>query len=76
MPLGGILAEALKKPITKPKSARKIKGKGLGTQPQRGHTIIMWSRMISGQFVVVRVGVNQLSVSPNTSHPMLQIRKQ
>ena len=29
--------------------------------------------MISGQFVVVRVGVHQLSVSPNTSHPMLQI---
>ena len=31
------------------------------------------SRMIGGQFVVVRVGVHQLSVSPNTSHPMLQI---
>ena len=31
-------------------------------------------RMISGQFVVVRVGAHQLSVSPNTSHPMLQIR--
>jgi len=30
-------------------------------------------RMIGGQFVVVRVGVQQLSVSPNTSHPMLQI---
>ena len=31
-------------------------------------------RMIGGQFVVVRVGVHQLiSVSPNTSHPMLQI---
>ena len=30
-------------------------------------------RMISGQFVVVCVGVHQLSVSPNTSHPMLQI---
>ena len=29
-------------------------------------------RMIGGQFVVVRVGVHQLSVSPNTSHPMLQ----
>jgi len=29
-------------------------------------------RMISGQFVV-HVGVHQLSVSPNTSHPMLQI---
>ena len=29
-------------------------------------------RMIGGQFVVVRVGV-QLSVSPNTSHPKLQI---
>ena len=29
--------------------------------------------MISGQFVVVRVGVHQLSVPPNTSHPMLQI---
>ena len=29
-------------------------------------------RMIGGQFVVVRVGV-QLSVSPNTSHPMLQV---
>ena len=26
-----------------------------------------------GQFVVVRVGVHQLSVPPNTSHPMLQI---
>jgi hypothetical protein len=26
--------------------------------------------MISGQFVVVRVGVHQLSVSPDTSHPM------
>ena len=31
-------------------------------------------RMICGQFVVVRLGVHQLSVvSPNTSHPMLQI---
>jgi len=30
-------------------------------------------RMIGGQFVVVRVGVHQISVSPNTSHPMLQI---
>ena len=30
-------------------------------------------RMIGGQFVVVRVGVHQLSVSPNTSHPMLRI---
>jgi hypothetical protein len=30
-------------------------------------------KMVSGQFVVVRVGVHQLSVSPNTSHPMLQI---
>ena len=30
-------------------------------------------RMIGGQFVVVCVGVHQLSVSPNTSHPMLQI---
>ena len=30
-------------------------------------------RMIGGQFVVVRVGVHRLSVSPNTSHPMLQI---
>ena len=30
-------------------------------------------RMIGGQFVVVRVGIHQLSVSPNTSHPMLQI---
>ena len=30
-------------------------------------------RMIGGQFVVVRVGEHQLSVSPNTSHPMLQI---
>jgi len=30
-------------------------------------------RMIGGQFVVVRVRVHQLSVSPNTSHPMLQI---
>jgi len=30
-------------------------------------------RMISGQFVIVRVGVHQLSVSPNTSHPMFQI---
>ena len=29
--------------------------------------------MISGQFVFMRVGVHQLSVSPNTSHPMLQI---
>jgi hypothetical protein len=29
--------------------------------------------MIGGQFVVVRVGVHQLSVSPKTSHPMLQI---
>jgi len=29
--------------------------------------------MIGGQFVVVCVGVHQLSVSPNTSHPMLQI---
>jgi len=28
-------------------------------------------RMISGQFVVVRVGVHRLSVSLNTSHPML-----
>jgi hypothetical protein len=27
--------------------------------------------MISGQFVVVRVGVHRLSVSLNTSHPML-----
>ena len=25
-------------------------------------------RMIGGQFVVVRVGVHQLSVSPNTKH--------
>ena len=31
-------------------------------------------RMVNGQFVVVRVGVHQLSVSPNTSHPMLRIR--
>ena len=31
-------------------------------------------RMISGQFVVVRVGVHQLSVFSNTSHPVLQIR--
>ena len=30
-------------------------------------------RMIGGQFVVVRVGVHQLSVSLNTFHPMLQI---
>ena len=30
-------------------------------------------RMISGQFVVVRVGVHQLCISSNTSHPMLQI---
>ena len=30
-------------------------------------------RTTSGQFVVVRVGVHQLRVSPNTSHPMLQI---
>ena len=30
-------------------------------------------RMIGGQFVVVRVGVHQLSISPNTSHPILQI---
>jgi len=43
------------------------------------HTLISWKRggkprkMISGQFVVVRVGVRQLSVSSNTSHPMLQI---
>jgi hypothetical protein len=29
--------------------------------------------MIGGQFVVVRIGVHQLSVPPNTSHPMLQI---
>ena len=29
--------------------------------------------MIGGQFVVVRVGVHQLSVSSITSHPMLQI---
>ena len=36
------------------------------------HTLIPWKRggkprMTSGQFVVVRVGVHQLSVSPNTS---------
>ena len=42
------------------------------------HTLISRKRdgkpkMISGQFVVVRVGVRQLSVSSNTSHPMLQI---
>ena len=30
------------------------------------------TRMIGGQFVVERVGVHQLSVSPNTSHPMLK----
>ena len=30
-------------------------------------------RMISGQLVVVRVGVHQLNVSSNTSHPMLYI---
>ena len=30
-------------------------------------------RMISGQFVVVCVGVHQLSIFRNTSHPMLQI---
>jgi hypothetical protein len=30
-------------------------------------------RILSGQFVVLRVRVHQLSVSPNTSHPMLQI---
>ena len=30
--------------------------------------------MISGQFVVVRVGVHQLSVSPNITHSVLQIR--
>jgi hypothetical protein len=30
-------------------------------------------RMIRGQFVVVRVRVHQLNVSPNISHPMLQI---
>ena len=30
-------------------------------------------RIIGGQFVVVRVRVHQLSVSPNTSHLMLQI---
>ena len=30
-------------------------------------------RMVSVKFVVVHVGVHQLSVSPNTSHPMLQI---
>ena len=40
------------------------------------HTLISQNRdgkprMIGGQFVVVRVGVHQLSVSPNTSHPML-----
>jgi len=29
--------------------------------------------MISGQFVVVHIGVQQLSVSSNTSHPMLQV---
>jgi len=32
-------------------------------------------RMIGDQFVVVRVGVHQLSVSPNTSHPMLTWNK-
>ena len=42
------------------------------------HTLISRTRdgkprMIGGQFVVVRVGVHRLSVSPNTSHPMLQI---
>jgi len=31
-------------------------------------------RMMISQFVVVRVGVHQLSVSPNTFHYMLQIR--
>ena len=46
---------------------------------QTGHAITMQEftadlkHMISGQFVVVCVGVHQLSVSPNTSHPMLQI---
>jgi len=30
-------------------------------------------RMISGHFIVVRDEVHQLSVSPNTSHPMLQV---
>ena len=43
------------------------------------HTLISRKRdgktrmRIGGQFVVVRVGVHKLSVSPNTSHPMLQI---
>jgi hypothetical protein len=42
------------------------------------HTLISGKRdgkprMTSDQFVVVRVGVHQLSVSPNTSHPMLRI---
>jgi len=32
-------------------------------------------RMIGGQFVVVCVGVHQLSVSPNTSHPMKKKKK-
>jgi hypothetical protein len=30
-------------------------------------------RMIAGQFVVVRVGGQLLSVSSTTSHPMLQV---
>ena len=42
------------------------------------HTLIPRIRdgkpsMISGQFVVVCVGIHQYSVFPNTSHPMLQI---
>ena len=46
------------------------------TWNNRRHTLINRKRggkprMISGQFVVVRVGVHQLSVSANTSHPML-----
>ena len=29
--------------------------------------------MIRGQFVVMRVGVHKLSVSTNTSHPILEV---
>jgi len=35
----------------------------------------MGPRMMSGQFFVVLVRVHQLSVSPNTSHPMIQISR-
>jgi hypothetical protein len=54
------------------KSRQRYRGTVVGISRKRGGK----PRMIGGQFVVVHVIIHQLSVFPNTSHPMLKNRSE